>query len=159
MGKNSTSSRRMFLKGGALLAAPLAAGAAGAMALAGENLNPGSTHQEDVAAIRQLHQSWLWQVNAGERPSQLEGNVYRIATSSAGTAGSVTIAADGRRAVGHFEHLVELETLLIPDSTLAQMAHIQGDGKVRYTELRRVSVNYHKFGSVWQIATVDSERL
>lgn len=157
MSKNSTSSRRMFLKGGALLAAPMAAGTAGAMALAGEPLRSGSTHHDDEAAIRQLHQSWLWQVNAGELPSQLPGNVHRIGAAPAGTAGTITIAADGRHAVGHFEHLVELQTPLSPDSTLAQMAHIQGNGKVRHTQLQRISVDYDRSGSVWRIVKIDFE--
>ena len=61
---DKTSTRRSFLKGGALLVAPLAAAAPPAI-LADDALKVRLARLEDEAAIRELHQTWLRRVNAG----------------------------------------------------------------------------------------------
>jgi hypothetical protein len=155
MSKNISSSRRTFLKGGALLAAPIAAASVTAVAFADQELKARVTHLEDEAAIRQLHQSWLRQVNAGERDALLEGAVRRITADHAGAPDHIAVAADGALAVGHFDHAVELETPLTDDSTLAQMAHIQGHGTVRRTERRRLRVRYRKSDGAWRMDAVE----
>jgi hypothetical protein len=155
MSKNISSSRRTFLKGGALLAAPLAAASVTAVAFADERLKARVTHLEDEAAIRQLHQTWLRRVNAGERDALLDGAVRQITADHAGASDQIIVAADGAGAVGHFEHAVELETPLAQDSTLAQMAHVQGHGSVHRTERRQLMVRYLKSDGVWRMDTVE----
>jgi hypothetical protein len=112
------------------------------------------THLEDEAALRTLHHSWLRQVNAGERGTQLDAAVYRITADHAGAADRIELAADHRSAVGYFDYAVELETLLVRDSTLAQMAHAQGHGVTRRTERKLVTVDYTKANGSWRIAKV-----
>lgn len=154
MTRNTRATRRTFLKGGALLAAPLAAASVSAIALADGTLQHRLTRLEDEVAIRQLHDSWLRQVNAGEQGALLDCAVRRIIADHAGAADSIEVAADQQTAVGYFDHAVEFETALPRDSTLAQMAHAQGHGAVRRTERRRLIVGYTKAGGSWQIAQV-----
>jgi hypothetical protein len=154
MTSNTTSTRRTFLKGGALLAAPIGSAAVSAAVMADGTLHDRVAHLEDEAAIRTLHDSWLRQVNAGERGTQLDATVHRITADHAGAADRIELAADHRSAVGYFDHAVELETPLPTDSTLAQMAHAQGQGVMRRTERRLLSVDYAKADGSWRIAKV-----
>jgi hypothetical protein len=159
MSKNTASTRRMFLKGGALLAAPMTAASVSAVALADSGSSDGGlevrlARLQDEAEIRELHQSWLRRINAGEGGELLDGAVRRITADHSGAPEKIEIAADGRRAVGTFDYAVELETPLPEDSTLAQMARAQGHGAVRRTERRMVIVDYDKTRDGWKIGRV-----
>lgn len=154
MTNDNTSTRRSFLKGGALLAAPIAAVAVPAVVLADDGLKARVIRLEDEAAIRELHQSWLRQVNAGERDALLDDAVRRIAADHASAPDKIEIAADGRRAVGHFDCVVEAEAPLPKDCTLAQMAHAQGNGTIRRIERRTLTVDYTKTSGTWKIGKV-----
>ena len=154
MTRNTTSTRRSFLKGGALLAAPIAAASVSAIALADGRLQERVTRLEDEAAIRAVHHGWLRRVNAGEHDAQLGAAVRRIIADHAGAADRIEMAADHHSAVGYFDHAVEFELPLPKDSTLAQMAHAQGHGALRRTERRLLTVGYTKVGGSWQIAQV-----
>ncbi len=163
MTQDSTPSRRTFLKGGALLAAPIAAPAC-AVALADDGLRARIKRLEDEAALRELHDGWLRQVNAGERHALLGDAVLgdavrRITADHAGAPDRIEVAADGRSAVGRFDCAVEAEMPLAKDCTLAQMAHLQGHGTLRRTERRMLTVHYVKAGGGWQIAQVASTTL
>jgi hypothetical protein len=154
MTTNTTSTRRTFLQGGALLAAPIAAASVAAAVMADGTLHDRVTHLEDEAALRTLHHSWLRQVNAGERGTRLDAVVNRITADHVGACDRIELAADHRSAVGYFDYAVELETLLARDSTLAQMAHAQGHGVTRRTERKLVTVDYTKANGSWRIAKV-----
>ncbi len=154
MTEDTRRTRRSFLKGGALLAAPIAAASVPAVVLAEDGLKARVTRLEDEAAIRELHQSWLRRVNAGERDGLLESSVRRITADHAGAPDKIEIAADGRTAVGTFEHAVEAETPLAKDCTLAQMADAQGYGTLGRIGRRRLTVNYTKTGGTWRMAKV-----
>lgn len=159
MSKHSTSTRRTFLKGGALLAAPLSAASVSAAALAeggsaDKGLKARLERLEDEAAIRELHQSWVRRFNAGDGRELLDDAVRRLTADHAGAADTIEIAADGRSAVGIFDYAVELGVPLARDSTLAQMAHAQGHGIVRRTERRMLSIEYTKISGAWNIGQV-----
>ena len=156
MKRESTSTRRSFLRGGAILAAPIAAAAVPVVALAEEPLKARGEHLIDEAAIREVHQSWLRRVNAGEPDALLDSAVSRIFADHAGAPDSLEIAADGRTAVGRFDYVIEMETPLDADCTLAQMAHAQGNGSVRRTERRLLTIDYAKSGGRWTIVKVAS---
>lgn len=159
MSKSHNSTRRMFLQGSALLAAPIAASAAPAAALSklssDEVLKGRLARLEDEAAIRELHESWLRQVNAAGGSPLLDSTVRRITAHHAGVAESIVLAPDGRSAIGHFDYAVELEAMLPLDSTLAQMAHAQGTGTVRTAERRMLKVEYTKAGDSWHIGKIE----
>ncbi len=153
MTRDNKSTRRSFLGGGALLAAPIAASVS-AVAAADDGLKGRLGRLQDEAAIRDLHQSWLRRVNAGGRDALLDQSVRRIIADHAGAPDKIEIAADGRSAVGSFDYAIEWEASLAKDCTLAQMAHVQGHGTFRRTERRTLTVNYTKTGGVWKISQV-----
>ncbi|MGA8768522.1 MAG: hypothetical protein WB559_16005 [Candidatus Acidiferrales bacterium] len=167
----NTSTRRSFLKGGALLAVPLAATVPAAV-MADEELKARLARLEDEAAIRELHQTWLRRVNArvddttgeGDAATQLFADpkgvafdqaVRSIAADHTGQPDSIEVAADGNSAAGRFQCAVEIEATIAQDCTLAQMAHAQGGGFVRRTERRVLKVEYVKASGAWAIAKVE----
>jgi hypothetical protein len=156
MSKVRTSTRRSFLRGGTLLAAPMAAGSVAAAALVDDRLKARVERLENEAAIRELHQSWLRRVNAGEHDALIDDSVRRITADHAGAPEKIEVDADGQNAVGYFEYTIESETPLAEDCTLAQMAHAQGDGALRRSERRKLTVNYARTGGLWRIAKVVS---
>ncbi len=167
MTTDSTSTRRSFLKGGALLAVPLAA-AAPAAVMADDGLKARLARLEDEAAIRKLHQIWLRRVNAradnaamplfaDSEGTAFDQSVRRIGANHAGEPDTIEIAAEGKNAAGRFQCDVEIETTIVQDCTLAQMAHAQGGGFVRRTERRVLKVEYVKASGAWAIAKAEFE--
>jgi len=165
MTTDNTSTRRSFLKRGALLAAPLAAVAAPAAVLVDDELKARLAKLENEAAIRELHQDWLRRINAGAgdavrpllavRERSAFDEFVRITADHAGQPEAIEIAADGKRAAGRFPCAVEIETAIAEDCTLAQMAREQGSGFVRRTERRVLHVEYVKAGGTWAIAKAE----
>jgi hypothetical protein len=169
---DTTSTRRSFLKGGALLAVPLLPAAVPAAIMANEGLKARLARLEDEAAIRELHQSWLRQINkradddtgAGGDAARLfvdresaafDQAVRGIAADHSGHPDSIEVAADGKSAAGRFHCAVKIETAIAKDCTLARMAHAQGGGFVRRTERRVLNVEYVKASAGWAIAKVE----
>ena len=152
---DTVSTRRALLKGGALLAAPLAAGAATA-AIADDGHRARLARLEDEVAIRDLHQAWLCRINTGA-PSHpaLDKAVRSLTTDHAGEPDAIKVTADGLSATGRFHYAVEIESEIPEDSTLAQMAHAQGGGHVRTTERRMLKAAYVKAEGVWAIGKVE----
>jgi hypothetical protein len=166
MSKDTTSTRRSFLKRGALLAAPLAAVAAPAAILADDELKARLARLENEAAIRELHQIWLRAINtrahdeaaslfADPKHDAFDPSVRSIAPDHAGEPDAIELAAEGKRAAGRFHCAVEIETAIAKDSTLAQMAHAQGGGFVRRIERRVLRVEYVKSAGAWAIAKAE----
>ena len=164
MTRNTASTRRSLLKGGALLAAPLAVGASAA-ALAEDGRKARLAKLEDEAAIRALHQAWLRRINTGAgdaaelfadpRRAAFDKAVRAVAADHAAAPDAIEIAADGQRAAGRFHCAVEIETEIPKDGTLARMAHAQGGGFVRRTERRVLKADYVKADGGWAIAKVE----
>jgi hypothetical protein len=155
----------LFLKRGALLAAPLAAAVPAVMA--DDGLKARLARLENEAAIRELHQTWLRVVNAGEGDAATplfadaqdgvasDQIVRNIAADHSGEPDAIEIAAEGNRAAGRFHCAVEIENAIAQNCTLARMAHAQGGGFVRRTERRVLKVEYVKADGAWAIAKVD----
>ena len=164
MTRNTASTRRSLLKGGALLAAPLAVGASAA-ALAEDGRKARLQRLEDEVAIRALHQAWLRRINTGAgdaaelfadpRRAAFDKAVRAVAADHAAAPDAIEIAADGQRAAGRFHCAVEIETEIPKDGTLAQMAHAQGGGFIRRTERRVLKADYVKADGGWAIAKVE----
>jgi hypothetical protein len=66
----------------------------------------------------------------------------------------VTIAADGAHATATFHCDVELSAPLPADSTLAQMARLQGQMAERHWEAGRFEARYVKSAGQWQITAL-----
>jgi antitoxin (DNA-binding transcriptional repressor) of toxin-antitoxin stability system len=152
MNQETISTRRSFLKAGAVLATPMAVPAAAAI-----GGDPQLAEHEDKSAIRVLHQDWLRDINAGRTVAltRTGETVRRIATDHDGNADAIEVAADGKRASARFDCAVEIETALARETTLEQMAHAQGEGFVRRTERRTVAADYVKTRYGWTIARVE----
>jgi hypothetical protein len=163
------SSRRTFLKNGAILAVPLAAAGAPAVVLADDGLKSRLVKLENEAAIREVHQSWLRQVNSGDgaavagdavmpriADADAAGRIARsIAADHTAEPDTIEVAPDGNSATGRFHCVVEIETPLANDSTLAQMAHAQGSGFVRRSERRILHFRYAKANGAWSLAKAE----
>ena len=163
MSTPATSSRRSFLKGGAIAAAPLAV-AVPAVAMAESEHKARAQRLQDEADIRALHQAWLRKVATSSDASMLFANpkmaglpepARGVSADHAGDADRIEVAVDGLNASGHFAALVELETELPRDTTLAQMAHAQGGGVVRATQRRLLRAHYIKAGGAWAIERLE----
>jgi hypothetical protein len=163
MTAQSTSSRRSFLKGGAIAAAPLAV-AVPAAALAENEHRARAQRLQDEADIRALHQAWLRKIAtssdtsmlfADPKAGRLPKTVRGVSADHAGEEDRIEVAADGLRASGKFATVVELETELPRDNTLAQMAHAQGQGVVRINERRMLHASYVKVAGAWTIAGLE----
>ncbi len=165
MTRDTDSTRRSFLKSGALLAAPLAAAVPAALVV-DDGLRARLARLEDQAAIRELHQAWLRRINtrAGDAAVPLFANaegaksdqaVRSMAADHAGEPDAIEVAADGKSAIGRFQCAVEIENAIAQDCTLARMAHAQGGGFVRRTERGVLKVEYVKAGGAWAIAKAE----
>ena len=161
MSASATSSRRSFLKGGAIAAAPLAV-VVPAAALAESEHRARAQRLQDEAEIRALHRTWLRKIATGADASalfadvqaaRLDKSVQRVAADHAGEE-RIELAPDGLRASGRFAMQVDRETELPHTGTLAQMAHLQGGGRVRATERRALHATYLKWDGEWVIATL-----
>jgi hypothetical protein len=159
---NTRSTRRAFLKGGALAAAPLAAAGA-AVAVAKTEHEAKIERLQAEAAIRDLHQAWLRKVNTGAEAAELFADpkrerlpeaLTRVDADHEGAADEIRLAADGLHAAGRFACVVETETALAKDCTLAQMRHAQGEGWLRQSERRLLKADYVKTQGGWAIARI-----
>ena len=162
MSIQTTSSRRAFLKGGAIAAAPLAV-AVPAAAMAESEHKARAQRLQDEAEIRALHQAWLRKVAtsvdasmlfADPKAARLPATVRGVSADHAGHEDLIEVAADGLSASGRFAMLVELEAELPCDGTLAQMAHAQGGGVVRHGEPRTLQARYVRVRGAWAIASL-----
>jgi ketosteroid isomerase-like protein len=167
MTEKSISTRRAFLKGSAIIAAPLAAIGAPAAAALADDSKARLARLEDEKAIRALHGSWLRLVNAGnysgaaqlytdDKCSCALAGIASVAPDHGGAEDSLAFARDGQRASASYATQIEVETMIAPDNTLAQMLHAQGEGTIRTREARTLRADYVRTrGGGWAIAKLD----
>ena len=163
MSTDTTSSRRSFLKGGAIAAAPLAI-AVPAAALAAEDHKARAQKLQDQAEIAALHLAWLRKLAVGAdasalfadpKAARLDRAIQGVSADHSGEADRIEVAADGQSASGRFAVKIDLQSELPRDSTLGQMAHLQGGGAVRHAETRTLHASYVKSAGAWAIAALD----
>ena len=154
--KDKTSTRRaFFLNGGAVLGAGVATAAGAAVvAPAGEAKVAGA---EDREAIRQLHLAHMTQLEGSNATAHLFGEqvqlgAYRQTTSQ--QRDEVSLSEDGRRAMATFHCEVELCTPLEGNSTIAQMARLQGHVATRRWESGRFEASYLKSDGRWKMESL-----
>lgn len=166
MEQDKISTRRAFLKGGAIIAAPLAMVGAPAAAMAIDDSKHRLARLEDEKAIRALQQSLLRHINSGApgaaaslfaepKKARIDANLRAVAVDHAGAADDIALAADGARATGRFACTVETRTMIPAENTLAQMAHAQGDGYVTQTEARTMATEFVRTPAGWAIDRLD----
>ena len=149
-----TTSRRSFLKAGAIVAAPLAVAAPVSAFAADERL----TRLEDERAIGALQRKFLRHLNgtddcgefiASSDTVDLGEGLRAIATAD---EAELELATDGRSAAARCACRVEREAEFAGDSTLEQMARFQGHGSHRFAEERVLAMAFVKESDGWRIA-------
>ncbi len=164
-GKPMTS-RRSFLKSGAIVAAPLAVvGAPAAAAMADDASRARLARLEDTMAIEALNRAFLRQFNAsgaeataalfadGKAPDLAHGT-SGLVLEDAGEPEHFELAGDGARATAHYACKVETEHALEGDHTLIQMARLQGNSPHRSIERRLLKADYVRRKDGWAIESI-----
>ena len=159
--ESNSTRRRFFWKAGAALSAPLAAGMAVAASPAEHELRARVARFEQAEAIRDLQRRFVRYLNAGD--SRLGGlfvdarsvaaldGVRSLRSAGLGDAELLEIAADGQRACVQLAVGVEMQMALEGQGTLVEMARAQGDGFVRRSERKVLTVDYIRLADGWRI--------
>lgn len=143
--KGSTT-RRKFFGGAAMLAAPLAAGAA----VAGDDLAARLTALEDSSAIRALLLNWARDVNAGK----ITAPAPNVRSLNLDAVDAIAVDANGT-ATARAACSVETATPIDGNETLVEMARLQGDGVVRRAERLALQGTFVKRDGFWHVAKVE----
>jgi SnoaL-like domain len=166
MNKISKSRRAFFLQGGAMFGAGVATAA---------TATSGNTRSQpdDLEAIRQLHMALARLVeNQGigaagdlfeEQPRLLINGVgaddqpelLRIRSNHLQHRDSLVISADGLQATATWHADVSLATPIRGDSTVAQMARLQGQMASHSWVAGNFKAQYVKARGQWKIASLD----
>jgi hypothetical protein len=153
---NPTTDRRSFLKTGSIVAAPLAM-VAPAAAFADDGSRAKLARLEDERAIEALQRKLLRQLNGtGERVASSDavglGEGLRAIAEDRAHEPELTLAADGRTATARCPCRVERETEFAGDSTLEQMARLEGLGSHRHEQRQVLATEFVKGTDGWRIA-------
>jgi hypothetical protein len=155
----TTTSRRSFLKTGAIVAAPLAA-AAPVAALADDGSRAKLARLEDERAVEALQRKFLRHLNGagdcGEFIASSDavdlGEGLRAIAEDIGHEPVLELSQDGRSATARCACRVEREVEFSGDSTLERMARFQGQGSHRFAEERVLAMEFVKGRQGWRIA-------
>jgi hypothetical protein len=142
----TTTSRRAFLKTGAVVAA-----------LAGEASRTKLARLEDERAIEALQRKLLRQVNgSGELVAPADavdlGEGLRAIAEDLGHEPVLELSDDGLTARARCACRVEREAAFAGDSTLERMARFQGQGSHRFEERATLATEFVKGKDGWTIA-------
>ena len=151
MTMNQTTSRRSFLKTGAIAATPLVAVAAPAVAFGDDGRKARLARLEDERALTALHREALSQVNRGERP--LAKGLTALIGDPAHEL-QIAFADDGLGATCRRACIASFRTEFTGNSTLEQMHRLQGQGRHEHEEKRVLVAEYKKGKSGWAIASL-----
>jgi hypothetical protein len=149
----STSNRRTFLKSSALIAAPVVALAAPAAAFAADDGAARLARIEDERAIEAAQRAFFKQPAAKKlRGKTRKGEtVRRIDPDHEADAGGIEFSDDGRRAIAKQNCTVQLASHYDGDTTLEQMARLQGTAKTVRSKRCVILAHYHKQGGEWSL--------
>jgi hypothetical protein len=162
MSTTTETSRRAFLKSGAIVAAPIAAVGIPAAALAGDGAKAKLARLEDERTIAELHSALIRRINkagathAGEffangKAPKLADGLRGIAPDHGAEPGAIAFSEDGHRASQRHAVNLEIATELEGNSTLEQMARLQGNTLALAVLPRTMIAEYVRAGSGWAI--------
>lgn len=156
----TTTSRRSFLKTGAVVAAPLAA-AVPVAALAADDARARLARLEDERAIEALQRQVLRKLSGADAAGLREfaahiegerlGGTLRAVLEDHAHDPELEIAADGRSARASCLCRLELEAEFEGDSTIERMARFEGQGSHRFAEQRVLATEFAKGKDGWRI--------
>lgn len=148
---NKTTSRRAFLKTGALAAVPVAAGLPAA-ALAVDDSSAALARLQDERAIEALTRDVLRRFNRGEASELFTGDIARIALDA---DAEPVLAVEADAATARFACLVDTAHALEGQGTLVQMARLQGNAGTTATTGKTLLARYTRQNGEWAIAALD----
>jgi len=154
----STTSRRAFLKAGAIVAAPIAAIAAPA-AFAADPSAARLARMEDERAIEGLMRGFLRRFNGAGDCGEFVASAGAIRINPQVQAiredvradPAVAFAPDGRTATLTRPAEVELLTGFEGQSTIEKMARFQGQGSAASTARQRIDADFARTADGWTI--------
>ncbi len=153
--ERSATRRNFFVKAGAALSLPLAAGAS-------SKDQVGAI--DHVKSVRQLQQALARSINdatghaaelfvTGGLPAELSG-VTRLMPADFGEQDAIEIAADSLTAHATLHCAVETQVPIAAEGTLIEMARAQGEGFVRSTTRRMLELVCVRERGNWKIETL-----
>lgn len=162
MSNDTTTSRRAFLKTGAIAAAPFAAVGVPMAALAADGSKAKLLRLEDERAIGKLHGKLLRHLHAGNAPAELfagkatklEAGVRGISPDHSAEPGAIAFSDDGQRASQRQPVKVEIAHDLEGDGTLIQMARLQGNTLALAVLPKTLVAQYVRTGGDWAIESI-----
>lgn len=150
--RTNTSRRDFFRRGGATLGAGVAAAAAGAGAPAPPA--PAATTAADREAIRRLHHAFIAGVEGQSTAAALPTHhAYRANALQVHDA--LVFGAGGHRATATWHVDVKVGGPVEGDSTVAQMARLQGHFADRRWESGRFEMTLLKLGGEWKVLSLE----
>lgn len=152
-----TTRRAFFLNGSAALGAGVASTAGAALGSTGDALQHQLAAAADREAIRQLHVTWMGQAeNQGfTAADDSDGVIHQAYRPNAlQHRDLLQVSDDGQRAAAAWHVDVAVGTPLKGDSTVAQMARLQGLLEERHWESGRIDAQYTKSQGKWTIASL-----
>jgi hypothetical protein len=149
---NKTSRRAFFVSGGATLGAGLAA--AGMTAAAPQaDARPSLNAAVEREAIRRLHAAFIAGVeNQTHAAAAATHHAYRA--NALQHADELHVSSDGQRATATWHVDVKTGALMEGDSTLAQMARLQGQLTDVHWESGTLLATYSRTLGDWRIAAL-----
>lgn len=158
MSTDISTNRRAFLKGGAIMAVPLAAIIPG-VAIADDGARARLARLEDERAIAALHRQLLKKLNGADDCADLPLAADAVELDAGLRAidedlrhdAVIALADDGLSASSRLPCRVELECTFTGHSTVEQMARLQGHGSHRHTEDRVLLTAFAKGQDGWHI--------
>lgn len=164
MSQTMTTSRRSFLKSGAIVAAPVIAVAGPAAAFAADDSRAKLARIEDERAIEALSRNFVRDFNAsgahGTAGLFADGRAPKLAQAArltldpAAEPELLEIGADGISARSRHAVAVEIEHAIDGQGTLHQMARLQGNTAASASERRVLVAEYVKREGRWAIGSV-----
>lgn len=147
----NTTSRRDFLKTGAMAAVPVAAGLPAA-AMAADDSTAVLARLQDERAIEALTRDVLRRFNRGGAGDLFAKDIARVALDADETP---ALTIEGDAATARFACMVDTAHALEGQGTLVQMAHLQGNAGAVATTGKTLLSRYTRQNGEWAIAALD----
>ena len=147
----SSTSRRNFLKTGAMAAVPVAAGLPVA-ALAADDSKAALVRLQDERAIEALTRDTLRSFNRGSQGDLFAKGIARVALDA---AEEPSLVIDGDAATARFACTVDTVLALEGRGTLIDMARLQGNAAATSSTAKTLVARYTRQNDLWTIAALD----
>jgi hypothetical protein len=153
----STTNRRTFLKSSALVAAPLAAFAAPAAAFSDDGSAARLARLEDERAIEAANRAFLKDGAAKTlRGTARKGEtIRRVDPDPEADPAPIEFAEAGKSATTKQKCTVQFASHFEGDSTLEQMARLQGTAKAERSKRCVILAHYKKRGTEWMLQSAE----